>query len=170
MTNTWLPPLLDFASCNGEAGRIVDATYVVFREEFVPVIPPFQGQSVTIAPNPRRDGKERTFWHLITKGDVEDLRHLDVERCSRMRWPRALMTRCPASKPSTNDEVIWWKNRRDHEERILIALNDFSYVVVLANRTRYLLIWTAYPVEFGHRKNSMRREYEEFWRTRVKKT
>lgn len=44
----------------------------------------------------------------------------------------------------------------------MIALGDFSYVVVLADRGDYVLLWTAYCVEMEHRRQKLRREYEAF--------
>jgi hypothetical protein len=46
--------------------------------------------------------------------------------------------------------------------RIVIALEDFSYIVVLADRGKYLLLWTAYCVEQEHRRAKLRREYERY--------
>ncbi len=47
----------------------------------------------------------------------------------------------------------------------LVGINiweDFSYVVVLADRGEYVLLWTAYCVEQEHRRQKLRREYEAF--------
>jgi hypothetical protein len=61
------------------------------------------------------------------------------------------------------ERVVWWETTRKRERRIVVALPDFSYVVVLANRKGYVLPWTAYPVEREHRRKKLRRECEEFW-------
>lgn len=55
-----------------------------------------------------------------------------------------------------------WSNRRGSDTRILLALDDFSYVVVLADRGDYVLPWTAYTVERKHRREKLRKEYEEY--------
>lgn len=75
-----------------------------------------------------------------------------------IRWPRAIIT--------THDTkfVKCWKNSRKGEERVAIALEDFSYVVILADRGDYVLLWTAYWVEQEHRRQKLRREYEEYMR------
>ncbi len=49
-------------------------------------------------------------------------------------------------------------NKRGSDERILIALPDFSYLVVLADRGDFVLLWTAYPVEHDHQKRKLWKE------------
>jgi hypothetical protein len=44
---------------------------------------------------------------------------------------------------------------------VLIALLDFSYVVVLGDRKTYLILITAYPVDRAHQRARLSREAEE---------
>jgi hypothetical protein len=53
-----------------------------------------------------------------------------------------------------------WRSERQGDQRIVIALADFSYVVVLADRREYVLLWTAYCVEHEHRRAKLRKECE----------
>jgi len=48
------------------------------------------------------------------------------------------------------------------EERVIIGLNDFSYVVVLAKAGKGYKLITAYWIESKHRQNKLRKEYEEY--------
>jgi len=57
---------------------------------------------------------------------------------------------------------VWWRKERKGAGRMLIALLDFSYVVVLADRGEYILLWTAYCVEQEHRRRKLRIEYKAF--------
>ena len=107
---------------------------------------------------PMIKGKEATFWHIISEGAVESERLPDLRRCERVRWPRAIIT----AFNSHSDVVKYWRNRRKSEERVILALDDFSYIVVLADRGKYMLLWTAYCVEREHQKNRLRREYEDY--------
>lgn len=50
------------------------------------------------------------------------------------------------------------------EERIVLALVDFSYVVIVSEREDFVLPWTAYTVEQTHQRNKLQREYEDYWR------
>lgn len=60
------------------------------------------------------------------------------------------------------DKVIDWRSERGREKFHLIALPDFSYVVVIAQRTGYLLLWTAYCVERAHRRKKLEKEWERY--------
>lgn len=53
---------------------------------------------------------------------------------------------------------------RGKEERIVIALEDFSYVVVLADRRDYILLWTAYCVEREHTRRKLKNEFVTYWK------
>jgi type I restriction enzyme M protein len=44
----------------------------------------------------------------------------------------------------------------------MVALSDFSYVVVLTDRREYVLPWTAYLVEEEHQREKLVKEYEAF--------
>jgi len=44
----------------------------------------------------------------------------------------------------------------------VLALEDFSYVVILADRGEYVLLWTAYPVEYSSQKRKFEKEHEVF--------
>ncbi len=80
----------------------------------------------------------------------------DLRRCERIRWPRSII------EGADTKYVKSWKNSRKGEERLVLALEDFSYVVVLADRSDYVLLWTAYCVEYEHRRRKLREEYEAF--------
>jgi len=60
----------------------------------------------------------------------------------------------------TGGRVRCWRNQRNKDARVVIALDDFSYLVVLADRGRYVLLWTAYSVEREHMRRKLRKEYD----------
>lgn len=108
--------------------------------------------------HPIIEGKEATFWHIISEGAIENERLPDLRRCERIRWPR------PMIEAITTGYVKYWKNMRGKEERIVIALEDFSYVVVLADRGDYILLWTAYCVEQEHTRRKLKNEFTNYWK------
>jgi len=101
-------------------------------------------------------GKEATFWHLIQEGPVEEDRVPDLRRCERIRWPR------PMIEGLQSGQVRVWKNFRGGNERIVIAVSDFSYVVILDEREDFVLLWTAYFVERGHQRRKLAKEFAEW--------
>jgi hypothetical protein len=99
-------------------------------------------------------GKEATFWHLISEGELESDRLPDLRRCERIRWPR------PVIEHTTEPVIKVWENERGSEKRVCLWLESAEYLVVLARRKSYVLIWTAFPVTEAHRKRKLQREYE----------
>ncbi len=105
---------------------------------------------------PESDGKSATFWHFVTEKGSEANRVPAPERLARIAWPRALVIE--ADKGSSLVKV--WKNKRHGRSiRWVIALTDFSYIVVLDDRGEYVLPWTAYTVHKDHSREKLWKEY-----------
>lgn len=107
---------------------------------------------------PMEQGKDATFWHMISEGKTEADRLVDFRRCERIRWPRPIVESVPSA------DLRIWPERRKGENRIAIALSDFSYIFILAERKGrtgiYYIPWTAYYVKHEHD----RLHYEREWR------
>lgn len=151
-----LPPLVLLEDYENSWDLYFEAIYYFFYQDFVTSKPKFEEKRFALKRLPVTKGKEATFWHIISEGKKEDERLPDLRRCERIRWPR------PMIEAIKSDRLRCWKNKRKEEERIVIALEDFSYVVVLADRGEYVLLWTAYCVEREHQRQKLRREYEAF--------
>ena len=152
----FLPPLVLLEDYGNNWHRYFDIIYNFFRQDFVTSKPNFKGKRFALKRHPLINGKEATFWHIISEGEVEGERLPDLRRCERIRWPS------PIIEAIASNDVRCWKNKRKEEVRVVIALEDFSYVVVLADRGDYVLLWTAYCVEQEHRRQKLRKEYEAF--------
>lgn len=150
----WLPPLVLFTDYDGDWGRYVEALYAYFKKDFVDSKPSFRGTRLGLKRYPVIQKKEATFWHLISEGKYEADRLPDLRRCERIRWPR------PIIDHNADTEIKVWENVRGTEKRICLWFEEQEYLVVLAKRQRYILLWTAYPVTEDHRKRKLRREYE----------
>jgi hypothetical protein len=128
--------------------------YEYFTGDFISSKPVFQGESVACKRHPLVQGKEATFWHLISEGRSEEDRLPNLRRCERIRWPR------PIVENAVEPGIKIWENERAGERRICLWLEDCEYLVVLARRSGYVLLWTAYPVVETHRKRKLQREFE----------
>jgi hypothetical protein len=153
----WLPALVTFVASGGRWADYVEALYAAFHADFIASEPAVPNRRWAMKRYPAHDGKEATFWHLISEGDVESEREPDLRRCERIRWPRALIDALGSGRVR-----VWEQSRRAREVRVAIALPDFSYLVVLADRGEYLMLWTAFPVERSHQRAKLRREYEAY--------
>lgn len=163
MTGPWLPPLVLLEGAGGDWNTYEDVLYGCFRADFIESKPRWPGKRVGLKRHPLSKGKEATFWHFISEGISEEARTVDVRRCERIRWPRAMMDAFQARQPQEADRILWWQSQRGNETRYVLTLPDFSYVVVVADRGEFVLPWTAYCVEREHRRSKLSKEYGDYW-------
>jgi len=157
----WLPPLVLLQEYNGDWNQYIEAVYDYFKVDFIDSKPQFQDKTIRLKRYPLLDGKEATFWHITSEGKEEDERVPDLRRCERIRWPR------PIIEHYNDDSIRCWSNvrgnaRRRNERRIVLWFYDEDYVVVLAARGRYILLWTAYYVSWDHTRKKLLKDYEEY--------
>ena len=157
----WLPDLITLTDCDGNWARYLETIYEHFRDDFVRSKPTYPDKRFALKRHPVSQGKEATFWHLISEGKDEDERLPDMRRCERIRWPR------PMIEAIKSNDVNVWRNIRGRNERIVIAVGDFSYVVILDDREDYVLLWAAYCVEREHRRKKLAKEYDA-WKEQSK--
>jgi len=156
MKPEWLPDLVLLESCENNWDKYLKAIYDYFRADFVYSKPEFRGEKLALKRYPlAEDGKESTFWHMISEGNAEDERIPDLRRCERIRWPK------PIVEHSEEKTIKVWENERRGETRICIWFEDIEYLVILAKRKGYILFWTAYPIIKEHRKKKLNKEFEE---------
>jgi hypothetical protein len=169
IVDSWLPPLV---TNPGNWNEYLDILYQFFLQDFVYHKPKFGNKRVGLKKFPLRSGKEATFWHFIEESEnsdgekSEEKRIVNFRCCERIRWPNPVMRRFSESeidKPC----ILWWKTTRQSKtrtmKRYVLALPDFSYVVIVEDRGDYVLPWTQYPVEYNHRRKKMEKEYNEYW-------
>lgn len=153
---SWLPDLVNF---NGNWDQFLQAIYDIFKSDFIKRQPLFRGVPVKILISKLSEGKEETFWHLISEGKTEENRDTDLERCKRIRWPKAIIVKSDAEKI-----IQIWETNRGRDRRVLIRLifTDNDYLVVLIPRKGKIYLLTAYLITWPHHKENLRREYEAF--------
>ena len=154
----WLPALITLEQHCGDWPTFLNAIYTAFRRDFITSKPTFPGKRVALKRHPVREGKEATFWHMISEGKAEDERTPDFRRCERIAWPRAMIDELSAVLSGTG-RVCCWVQLRKQAKRILIAPSDFSYVVILDDRGDYVLPWTAYSISYSHQRDKLSREW-----------
>ena len=157
----WLPPLVLLDEYDGDWKQYIEAVYSYFKTDFIDSRPQFQKKALRLKRYPLLEGKEATFWHITSEGREEDKRVPDLRRCERIRWAR------PIIEHYDDDAVRCYPTvrrnaRRRNERRIVLWLYNEDYVVVLADRGRYMLLWTAYYVSWNHTRRKLLKEYEEY--------
>ena len=86
-------------------------------DDFVARPPSFRGRHIGLKRYPMDRGKEATFWHLISEGQVEAERLPNMRRCERIRWPRPMI-----HDSETNDLKIWRQERKGEQRVAIVAL------------------------------------------------
>lgn len=149
----WLPPLLELNDHGGDWSAYLDAVYAVFRHDFITSSPYFRSRPVKLKRHPMVLGREATFWHCITTGQIEADRTPDLRRTERIGWLRP----CIEHK----SELKVWSEHRGGEERVHLWLEEEGYLVVLAIRNGYAILWTAFLVEHEHQRRKYNRRFED---------
>ena len=153
----WFPSIIRFEDHDGDWNRYVEAVHDIYLQDWQRNRPFCNGQRVGVKRHPQADhGRDATFWHLISEGHVELEREPDVRRMERIGWPHPTISNCE------RDEVRVWREPRGGEKRVHIWCADASYLVVLAERKNYLLLWTAYPVEEEHSRRKLEKRWKQF--------
>jgi len=151
----WLPSLVLLQEYDGDWKQYIEAVYDYFKSDFITSRTRFGHRAIRLKRYPLLGGKEATFWHITSEGETENQRIPDLRRCERIRWPR------PIIEHYTDEVIRYWTNERRHERRIVLWFYEQDYVVVLADRKKYVLLWTTYMVSYKHTKEKLWREYED---------
>ncbi|MGC1509863.1 hypothetical protein [Ketobacter sp.] len=158
----WLPPLILFADNGGDWDTYLESVYQVFVTDFVDDKPCYLGKRLGLKRHPVVEGKEATFWHMISEGVIEKDRIPDFRRMERICWPKPIIENTEEREDAPVVKV--WRNLRSkNDSRILLWVESEQYLVVLADRGKYILPWTAYQVTRGHQQRKLQKEYEKYW-------
>jgi hypothetical protein len=151
----WLPSIVDFDNFGGNWNSYIDYLYAIFTKDFIDTAPLYCGQRCGCKKGALEQGKVPTFWHLISEGQDENSRTPDIRRCERVPWPR------PIIENNNDSGIKIWKNRRRRgETRICLWIEPADYLVILAERKGYVLLWTAYPVTHPSKRAKLEKEYQ----------
>ncbi|MDN5850344.1 MAG: hypothetical protein L0H63_12040 [Nitrococcus sp.] len=155
------PDLIPF---DGDWLSYEERIYQVFLDQFVRADVRFRGKSVKAQYRPEYNGKGFSFWHVISEAPDSHNRNdedriPDLRRCERIGWIAWAIR--AASDPQSG--VTWWGNRRGCNRHIVIWAEERDFAVVLAARSSYFLLKTAYAGIKPHRRQSFTRERADFW-------
>lgn len=153
----WLPELILLEDFGGDWDAYFKAVHEVFDQDFGRSRPDFRGKRMGLKRHPLIEGMSATFWHMVSEGRGETERLPDLRRCERIAWPMAIL-----KAVDLDDRVLVWAERDPRRgTKVLLALPDFSYLVVVDDRGDYVLPWTAYPVEREHSRRKLAKRYLE---------
>lgn len=156
-----LPVKILYTAYDGNFELFLEAVYKVFKRDFVDSKPLFRGMRIALKKYPLVMDKEYTFYHITHEGKEEQNRIPSIPRMECIPYPRYMIEHAEHSC------LKIWTNIRKNEERILIYHEQEKYLVVLANRGEYILLWTAYIVDKPHMRKKLMKEYEAYKKART---
>lgn len=153
----FLPELIKLNDYEGRWPEYVEALYNLFSQDFKIVGINYEGKRVGFISLPLYQGKEFSFWHMITEGKIEEERIPDIRRCERIKWPKFII------ENSSNKKVKVWVSKKRNKKgklknRVCFAVGDFDYFVVIEIRKDVYIFCTAYPV-LRHGRRKIREDY-----------
>jgi hypothetical protein len=155
-----LPEIINLSDYGGNFAKYLEAVYQIFKNDFVDDKPTFRGKKLGLKKFPLVEGKEYTFYHMTHEGNIENERTPDLRRMERIGWPR------PMIDGSEHQYLKVWRNTRrgkgGTKNRILILHEHERYLVVLDDRTDYILPWTAYLIQGNTELKKKLKEYEAY--------
>ena len=88
----WLPSLIPYTDFGGDWNRFIEEIYECFKRDFLDDFNrrtlQFESVPLSLRRHPLVRGKEASFWHLVSTGDIEDDRLIDFDRCERIGWAK----------------------------------------------------------------------------------
>ncbi len=148
------PELLKLSQYCGDWEQYLDEVYRIYLSEVVNGGLCFLGLPVSCQYRPAINGKHFGFWHLISEGEKEDDREINFRRCERIRWIAYML------KSGYAGDIDCWVNKRKRSDMVLLWYEAENYLVVLEQRSKYLLLKTAY-VHHPKKARKLRAEQEK---------
>lgn len=74
----------------------------------------------------------------------------------RIRYPRFCIESLPHNK------LLVWEKTVGRDNRVHILNEEEKYLIVLTERKRYYLFWTAFYIEENHTLRKKKKEYENY--------
>ncbi|MGI1828105.1 hypothetical protein [Ligilactobacillus salivarius] len=119
----------------------------------------FRGKRVTCKKYPEYEGRDDAFNHLTTKDFHDDNdREIDLRRCERLKWIKPGMMGDHQGKNCflEYEKVVRGKKR-------IHLLNQYDrYMIVLEDRGDYVLLVTAYYIQYDNTLKKKVLEYHKF--------
>ncbi len=155
----WLPDLIKYEDFSGDWEKYENAIYDRFVKDFHRNKNQLylDGNRISCKKAPIINGKSGTFWHIVSEGPAENEKVPKIARCERISWIRAIIENV------SDDCVLQWIGE-DYKggSRTKLWLKDHDYLIIIANRSGYSLLWTAYVVDHNHQRNKLQKEYEDY--------
>lgn len=152
-----LPGLVELSDYGNNWEKYLNALYEIYISQIVNTGLSYNGLPIHYRFNPQTDGKGYGFWHLISEGEKEDDRTPDIRRCERILWVAWIIR-----ESKTNQEILWYENKRGSEIHVVLWFRLHRFAIILAKRAGYYLLKSAYTIK-PHREKVFEKEWRSYW-------
>ncbi|NVJ54093.1 MAG: hypothetical protein HWD90_10375 [Campylobacteraceae bacterium] len=149
--------IIDFSNCC-EDNKKIDFLYNIFKIDFIDNNV-YLNETIFIDPKTydKNDGKEKIFWHVITKKD-RGQRKFDSQRASRIKWIKTIILNY------SNIKIKMFYYYEDTRKiRLYLWAYDNDFVVILqklGNSSSYLV--TSFYIDNQKKKDKFQNKYEDY--------
>ena len=164
MNCPWLPETIP---CDNWAlfNEYDEELYQIFKADFIDTQPVFEQKAVKIRFHPMVDGKEQAYFHVTSVNYRDDQdRKPDPRRCERIQWIRAFIEnyQCDSSLCDECDGIKVWEEPYKSNQRVYLLLEEEKYMVILERRPQYILLITAYYLNYAHMLEKQLKKYAAY--------
>lgn len=166
----WLPSLLPCQNW-AEYEKYLNHIYQIFIKDFVDTVPCFENKKVQIRHFPQVNGRLQAFYHITSSEYIpDDDRYLDAKRCERIKWPRAFIENylCDPCECLDCNGIKYWEEKYGANQRIYLLFEEAKYVVILERRPDYILLITAYYLDYPHSLRKLLKKYNQYKMAKLK--
>ncbi len=137
---SWLPKKIT------RDNNLIENAYLCFIKDFKSSNLRLAGKKVII-----NSDNKITFKHLTTQGQGHNREHCN-QRCERIPWIKAII------KNANTSRVKMWKEKTASTDVYYLALEDFSYLVVLkSSNPETIGLATAYCIDDDYKRDLSQR-------------
>ena len=158
----WLPSLTPFNDYGENWELYQEAIYAIFKHDFLDSKPIFEGKVVNIRKHPMEYGKEEAFFHITCCDYLKDGERVpDLRRCERISWVRSFIEeyQCDPAQCDSCDGIKIWREPYKTTFRVHLLFEEERYVIILEPREKYVLLITAFYIEYDHSLQKQLRNY-----------
>lgn len=156
----FLPDSILFSDFGGDWPSFIEEVYSEFKKNFIDSKPQYLGKNVDIIHQTIFDGKERSFWHIVSEGNCCDKdRTPDIRRCEKVTHVRPLIEH---TDNSCQHYLVWQKfHDKTSKNRIYLWCVLDNLLVVLEDRKSHYKLITAFVVK-EYNVAYYKKEYDKY--------
>jgi len=138
--------------------KLYDFLYDIFKNDFI-VNKCYLAQKIYIDPisNDKNNGKEKVFWHIITRKQ-KGKRVLDNQRACRIKWVRKII-----DNYCDNRIKMFYYFEDSKKIRLYLWVYSYDFVVILqrlGKSSSYLV--TSFYIDNQKKRDKFQKKYEDY--------